>query len=135
MSWKSKTFDGPLPALAVRGPELRKSLRIVIVVYVYATVHSACTNGGSQFALFGQMLGFSNFWFGLLMTTIPALATFAQVLAAVHVERTGLRKHPFIAAQFLARFMWIGIAAIPLFLPIPSTGAVAAMLLLYLGAC
>jgi hypothetical protein len=57
------------------------------------------------------------------------------VAAAIKVERTGLRKHPFIAAQFLARFLWIGIAAIGLLLPIPSTWAVAAMLLLYLGAC
>lgn len=130
MSWKSKTFDGPLPALAIRGPELRKSLRIVTIVYMYATVHGACISG-SQVTLFGQMLGMRNFAFGLL-TAIPFLATFAQVVAAMYVERTGLRKQPFIAFQFLSRFLWVGVAAIPLLVPIPSHVGVAIMLLLVL---
>jgi MFS family permease len=133
MSWKSKTFDGPLPALAIRGPELRKSLRIVTVAYMYATVHIACVSG-SQVTLFGQMLGFDDFAFGL-MTAIPFMATFAQLVAAIYVERIGIRKHPFIVFQFLSRFPWIGVAVIPLFLPIPSVGAAAVMLMLYLGMC
>ena len=133
MSWKSKTFDGPLPALAIRGPELRKSLRIITVAYMYATVHFACVSG-SQVTLFGQMLGFDDFTFGL-MTAIPFMATFAQVVAAIYVERTGIRKQPFLVFQFLSRFPWIGVAAIPLLLPIPSAAAATIMLLLYMGMC
>ncbi len=133
MSWKSRTFDGPLPALAVRGPELRKSLRIVTLAYMYATVHIACVTG-SQVNVFGEMLGFNDFAFGLL-TAIPYLAAIAQIVAALPVDRTGLRKHQFILFQSTARFGWIGVAAIGLLLPLPSRTAVVLVLALYTVMC
>lgn len=130
MNWRNKAYDGPLPALAIRGPELRKSLRLVTVAYMYGMVHVSCVSG-SQINIFSEMLGFNNFHFGLL-TALPFLATFAQLAAAIPIERTGLRKHQFIECQLVSRLLWIAMAIVPLVLPVPSLQAVWVMLSLLL---
>jgi MFS family permease len=82
---------------------------------------------GSRTTIFGRMLGFNDFHFGL-MGALPFLATFGQLPAAIIVERSGLRKFQFIYFMTVSRALWLAVAAIPLILPIPSPWAVWTML-------
>jgi len=127
MSWKSKTFDGPLPALAIRGPELRQSLRVYTIATLYLTAHNVCVSG-AHINSFCRMVGFKDWHMGLL-TSLPPLAVFFQILATLPIERTGLRKHQYIDCSLGARQGWVAIAAVGLFLPLPSTIAVWLVLL------
>jgi MFS family permease len=82
---------------------------------------------GSRTTIFGRMLGFNDFHFGL-MGALPFLATFGQLPAAILIERSGLRKFQFIYCMTISRALWLLVAAIPLFVPIPSPWAVWTML-------
>ena len=124
-SWRDKSYE-VLPALSVRGPELRLSMRTVTVAGMYAAAWMACVSG-SHVKIFARMLGFNDFAFGL-MSAAPFLATSGQLFATVVIERTGLRKYQFIQCMTLSRLLWLAVAAIPFVLPFPSTLAVAAML-------
>jgi len=128
MSWRSKTYD-ELPALAIRGPGLRRALRVATVAWMYGIVWMTCTTG-APLMQFCQMVGFSQFAFGLL-SAIPFIATLGQLVAAVIIDRTGLAKYQFLQCFTVSRLLWLAIAAIPLLLPTPSAPAVAAMLLIY----
>jgi MFS family permease len=128
MSWKSKTFDGPLPALAIRGPALRQSLRIYTIATLYLTAHGVCVSG-AHINSFCRMAGFADWHMGLL-TSLPPLAVFFQILATLPIERTGLRKHQYIDCSLWARLGWIVVAGIGFFLPTPSTAAVWLVLMM-----
>ena len=126
MFGRKKSYE-VLPALSVRGQELRRSMRIVTVAGMYAAAWSACASG-SHVKVFARMLGFNDFAFGL-MSAVPYLATSGQLFATVIIERTGLRKYQFIHCMTFSRLLWLAVAAIPLVLPFQSMWAVAAMLL------
>ena len=125
MSWRSKSYE-VLPALSVRGPELRRALRTATTAWMFGVVWLACT-AGSRVTFFGRMLGFDDFHFGM-MSAIPFAATFGQLIAVILIERSGLRKYQFLHCGFIHRAMWIVIAAIPFVLPVPSKWAVWTML-------
>ncbi len=122
MSWKSKTYDGPLPALAIRGPELRQSLRVFTIATLFLTAHGICVSG-AHINVFCRMVGFGERELGFL-TALPPLAVFLQILATLPIERTGLRKHQYIQCSLLARMGWLAIAAIGMLMPLPSKTAV-----------
>jgi len=129
MFWREKSYD-VLPALSVRGPELRRSMRLVTGAWMMGILWMFAVTG-SRLNLFGRMLGFDDFHFGML-TALTFLATFAQMAATIMVERSGLKKHQFLFCGLISRFLWIVIAIIPLVLPVPSTLAVWSMLTLVL---
>ena len=131
MSWRSKTYD-ELPALSVRGPELRSSLRTVTVAWMYGIVWMACISA-SHVPLFGKRIGFTEYHFGL-MGAIPFVATFAQLFAALIIERTGLRKYQFTDCATVHRLMWIPIALVPLVLPWGSSACIYSVLGLLLAS-
>jgi MFS family permease len=127
LSWKSKSYD-ELPALSVRGSALRQSLRIVTVAWMYGVVWMSCVSGDQMRAL-AKMMGFDDFFFGL-MAAVPFIATFGQLNAAVVIERTGLRKYQFMDCSIVHRLLWLAVAMTPLLLPIPSGWAVGVMLVI-----
>jgi len=129
MFWRRKSYD-VLPALSVRGPELRRSMRLVTAAWMMGVVWMFAVTG-SRLNLFGRMLGFNDFHFGML-TALTFLATFAQLAATILVERSGLKKHQFLFCGLISRFLWIVIAAVPLVFPLPSIWAVWSMLTLVL---
>jgi len=131
MSWRSKSYE-EVPALSVRGPELRRALRTTTIAWMYGVVWMSCVSG-SNVKVFSRMLGFGEFTFGLL-TAIPFIATFGQLLASVLIERTGLRKYQFLQCSSIHRLLWVAVAAIPLVLPVPSIWAVSAMLVVLAGS-
>jgi len=130
-SWRQRAYD-ELPALSVRRGELRRSLRIVTWGYIFALLWMACCSA-SHLIVFTRMLGFRDIHFGML-TAIAYVAALGQLVAAVLVERTGLKKFQFIHCASVARLLWLAVAALPLVLPIPSPWAVYAMLLILLGS-
>ena len=87
MSWRNKSYD-EVPALSVRGRQLRQSLQTVTVAWMFGTVWMSCV-AGSRLTIFARMLGFNNFHFGLL-AAVPFVATLGQLVATVLIERTGL---------------------------------------------
>lgn len=132
MSWRTKTFEDDLPALSIRGPELRKSLRTVTVAWMYGVVWFACISS-SHVPIFNRALGFNDFHFGLL-AAMPFLATFGQLIAAIIIERTGLRKYQFLFCAIIHRALWLLVALVPLVFDVPSNAAVFAMLAIALAS-
>lgn len=128
MSWRKKTFD-ELPALSVRGPELRRSLRIITLAWVFGNFWIVAVTG-SRMTNFGRMAGFTDFDFGVL-GALPFMATFAQLVAAILIERTGLRKYQFVQCTTIHRLLWLVIAAAPLVLPVPSRVTIVFVLVVF----
>ncbi len=120
MSWRQKTFDA-LPALSVRGEPLRAALRTVTAAWMFGIVWMACISG-SQMTIFCRMLGFNDRDFGIL-AALPWAATLAQLIAAVAIERTGLRKYPVVFYASIHRLLWMAIALVP-FLLRPGRAAI-----------
>ncbi len=96
-------------------------MRTTTIAWMFGVVWLACVSG-SHMKVFARMLGFNDFAFGL-MAAVPFLATFAQLLASVLIERTGLLKFQFLQCATIHRLCWLGVAAIPLVLPLPSPWA------------
>lgn len=131
MSWRSKTYD-ELPALSLRGVELRKALRLTTIAWMYGVVWQSFTTG-SHVKIFAQMLGFTDRAFGVL-TAVPFIATFGQLLAALMIERSGLKKFQFLYCGTIHRMLWIVVGLIPLIMPVPGRLAVASTLVLLLAS-
>jgi MFS family permease len=131
MSWRSRTYN-ELPALAVRGEELRRSLRLTTAAWMYGIVWMSCTMG-SHMPVFAQMLGASDWHLGL-MTAVPFIGTLAQLAASIQIERTGLKKYQFLFCGAAHRLLYIAIGLIPLALPIPSRAAIWMMILILLAS-
>ncbi len=127
MSLRRKAFD-VLPALSVRGQPLRSALRTVTVAWMFGVVWMSCISG-SQMIVLGNLLNFSNRDFGLL-SSIGFAAYFSQLLSAVLVERTGLRKYHFILFATIHRMLWLVIGAVPLMLW-PGRPAVITFMVIY----
>lgn len=111
MSWRSKSYE-VLPALSVRGANLRQSLRTVTIAWMYGVVWMSCVSG-EQTRAFCRMLGFNDLAFGIL-AAVPFVATFGQLIASVVIERTGLRKIQFIRTATAHRMLWLVVACVPL---------------------
>ena len=118
--WRSQYYE-VLPALSVRGRDLRQSLRRITVAWVFGVAWISCTSG-DQVRAFARMLGFNDFAFGLL-GALPFLATLGQLYASLIIERTGWRKFPFILWGTIHRLMWMVVAIAPLVLR-PGWGAI-----------
>lgn len=125
MSWREKSYE-VLPALTVRGRNLRQSLRLVTIAWMWGVVWATCVNG-DQMRAYAKMLGFNDFAFGL-MAAIPYLATLSQLPAAIIVERAGLRKYFFLYCQLAARFLWFPIALVPFVFHPGAEGSVLAVI-------
>ncbi len=124
MSLRFKSYE-TLPALAVRGRELRTSLRYVTAGWMFGIIWMTIISG-SRMNYFCRMLGFSDLHFGIL-TAMQFVASFGQVFATLLIERTGLRKVQFLYAGSIHRILWIPVALVP-FLPGPATVKIAIML-------
>ena len=130
MPWRRKSYDG-LPGLSVRRGMLRQCLRTVTIAWMFGVVWMTVCTYGPQRRIYFRMLGFDDFAFGLA-AAVPYVATFGQLLAAMLIDRTGLKKYQFITCGLIHRATWLAIAAIPLLLPIPPTAAVVLILMLLL---
>ena len=127
MFWKRQSYE-VLPALSVRGEHLRRSMRHVTIAWMFGVVWMSCVTGSRQ-TIFVRCLGFAEWQLGLI-PAIASAAMFVQFLAVILIERTGLRKYQFLYCGVAHRVVWVFIALIPVFLPVPSPWAVWTMLVL-----
>jgi hypothetical protein len=86
------------------------------------------TSGGFL-AAFALALGASNLQIGIL-TALPFMVQPIQIPAVLLVERLKNRKLIGVVAYFTTHALWIPIALIPLFIGVPSAGAVSTLLAL-----
>ncbi len=128
MFWKQQSYD-ELPGLSVRRHQLRRHLRTVTIAWLFGTIWLVSISG-PQSALFFRMLGFGDLEFGIL-TAIPFIASGAQVLSAILMERSaGLSKYNFLFFGAISRYFWLVLAFLPLVLPVnPLAAAVLALTL------
>ncbi len=97
-----------------RGPELRQSMRLATVAWLFGSVWMTATSG-APLTLFAQSLHASNFQFGLL-SALPFIASLISMPASVLTERTGERKRIFFWGHYTQRLLWLPIALVPLVL-------------------
>jgi MFS family permease len=116
-----------LPALSIRRNDLRKALRIVTAAWMFGIVWGSLV-GGDQTRILGDMLGFQDWHFTLLIALGP-LATLGQFFSVFLIERTGLRKYQFMEFGAIGRLLWLAIAALPLVFSLPSTAGIYAMMI------
>lgn len=127
MFWRHKSYE-VLPALSIHKRELRKSLRVVTIAWMFGVVWLTCCASGDQIRAFCKVVGFSDWHFGVL-GALPFLATFGQLIASLIIENTGLRKYQFLYFATAHRLMWIVVAVVPFVMTVPSGGAVFMVLL------
>lgn len=130
--WRAKAYD-VLPALSVRGKELRASLRIVTLGWMFGSVWMASTNGSTMIN-FGYLAHFNGFHWGLL-ASLGFAATLMQLPASYVIERTGLRKIQFMYAMTTGRLMWLLMGLMPIAMLIlrPEIVAIIAMALIFIS--
>lgn len=116
-------------AVSARLPrdKLARARSLSIVEGAFARVFMACTTG-TVLTGFALWLGASPFDIGLL-TALPAFAGLAQIAAPYFAERAGQRKPLIMSTVTVQRLLWLPVAIIP-FLPLPTAGRVAILLLL-----
>jgi MFS family permease len=107
-----------------RGRELRKSMSLVTLAWVFGSAWAAAT-GGAALTRFAQGLGASEFQFGLL-AALPFIASLLSVPAGLWTDRTGRRKGLFLYTTYTQRLLWVPIALVPIYM-LQRFGAAAAM--------
>jgi len=125
MTWKHKSYDA-VPALSVRGTDLRHAMKMVMLSWMFGATWLACISG-SQMRIFAGMLGFGDFAFGL-MAALPYIATLGQLAASLLIERTGLVKYQFMQFALIHRALWLAVGLAGLLLPAPSGIAIVSVL-------
>ena len=115
--------------VAARLPKerLARARSLSIIEGSFATAMTACT-GGTILTGFALWLGASPFGIGLL-TSLPAFAGMAQLLAPYFTERQGQRKPLVLLTVAGQRLLWLPITLIP-FLALPGAWGVALLVLL-----
>jgi MFS family permease len=95
--------------------KIRRGLGGLLCEGISAQIMGALT-GGAFLVAFALSIGASNLVIGLLASIGP-LAQLLQIPSIILVDRLRLRKLITVVAVFVSRLFWIGIAAIPFFVP------------------
>ncbi|MHC4986146.1 MAG: MFS transporter [Planctomycetota bacterium] len=133
MPFRRKSYES-LPALSVRGPALRASLRWVTAGWMVGVFWGAFIFS-SGWEILASMMGFEDWSFGLLQSSMHVAVVFL-ILGSILIERTGLTKYQFILFGTIHRVLWLLVAAVPLIVPVPSLWAVWIVLgLIFLSWC
>ncbi|HEY7090761.1 MAG TPA: MFS transporter [Tepidisphaeraceae bacterium] len=120
--------------ISPRGAELRRSLRLITVSWMFGSIYFATTGTGAPITLFAQGLGASKFQFGLL-SAMPFLASLLSLPSSVLMARTGQRKWIFFWTHIAHRIIWLPVALVPVWIMQiggggPSSTAVRSFLIL-----
>jgi MFS family permease len=99
---------------SVKHTQLRRSLRLVTLAWVFGSVWITAT-AGAPLTLFAKGLGATPFAFGVL-GAIPYLASMLTLAGTVWTERVGRRRFIFLAGLYLQRFLWLIIAPLPMWI-------------------
>ncbi len=102
------------PPLHITGDRLRTSLWRVTAAWMFGSVWMLATSG-APITLFAKSLNASKFQFGVL-SAMPFIASLVSLPASVLIERTGRRRAIFLWGLYFQRFVWIGLATLPVLL-------------------
>ncbi len=102
---------GDAVADGVRGEELRRTLALVTVAWMFGSVWLTATSG-APLTMFARGLRASEFEYGLL-SALPFIASLLSMPASLVTDRTGARKKIFLWGLYLQRLMWFPIALVP----------------------
>ena len=131
MVWRRYSYTHDLPGLSIRRHALRGHLRTVTFAWMFGIIWVTAIFG-TQGTMFFRMLGFNDLAFGIGMA-IPCVAAATQLLSAMMIERaSGLTKYQYLFLGIINRFLWLPIAMLPLFLPVPAVPVVILALCLRL---
>ena len=114
------------PQPAVSDGELQSGLRALTAEGVASMAMFSVTTSGIL-AAYALLLGANNFQIGIL-AAIPFILEPLQIPTILLVERLRRRKLIVLATWLPSTLTWIPIALIPIFLDVPSAGAIAALL-------
>lgn len=105
---------GKLGPHELRGPELRRVLRLVTLGWFFGAIWAAAT-AGTPLTNYARALGASPFQFGLL-AAMPYLGTLMNLPAALLIEATGRRKLIFLTGLYCQRLLWVPLALVPMWI-------------------
>ncbi|HEX75729.1 MAG TPA: MFS transporter [Dehalococcoidia bacterium] len=121
-----KEIFQPKPSLSDQ--EVKHGLRMLTWEGMASMGFFSITTSGFL-AAFALALGANNFQIGIL-AAIPFITSPLQIPVILLVERLRQRKFITIATWFLAQGLWIPMALIPIFIGVPSGGAISILLVL-----
>lgn len=98
-------------------PDLRRSLRLVVLSWMVGVVWMSITTGAAL-TRFAQALEMPKFGFGLL-AAIPFAGALAQLPGGWLVERYGRHRLLLVAGAMVHRLLWMVVALLP-WIPIPE---------------
>ncbi len=90
----------------------RRALQKVTLGWMFGGVW-AITVAGAPFTKFASALGATQWHFGIL-AAMPFIATLLSLPASLYIDSSGRRKSIFLIALLTQRFIWFGIATLPL---------------------
>ena len=123
-----KIFNFLRPKATLTDQELRSGLRWFTLEGAVSMGFFSITTSGILVA-FALALGANNVHIGVL-AAIPFIMQIVQIPAVWLVESTRRRKVISLASWFPAQLLWLPIALIPFFLPVPGSMAVTLLLIL-----
>jgi MFS family permease len=103
------------PTAAERTATLRRSLRLVMLAWVFGAAWVYMTTGATL-TRYAQLLQLPKFGFGLL-AAMPFAAALFQLPASYFLERFGFRKRFFLLFNIVHRLLWVAVAAVPWVIP------------------
>jgi MFS family permease len=89
-------------------------MELVTIAWLFGAVWNVGVSG-APFTVFASALGATPFQFGLL-AAFPFITALCSMPAAIWIDASGARERIFLIAMLTQRFMWWGIALVPLVL-------------------
>jgi hypothetical protein len=106
--------------------ELRKALQCVLVSWIFGAGFFTITSGATFTSFLTKFLKADDLSFGLVMAIGPAASIF-QFVGSYFIERTGHIKWSHFYFTITHRLLWLGVAAIPLCVPLLPKHALIAL--------
>lgn len=95
--------------------DVRKGMSIVMYSWILGAIFFSLVTGVVFNAFLTTYLHTDDFTFGIITSACLLTGVF-QILGSYIAERTGRVKRDFIVAYSIYRFLWLGLAAVPLFM-------------------
>ncbi|MHB9022818.1 MAG: MFS transporter [Armatimonadota bacterium] len=95
---------------------VRSALWYIMIAWFFGAAFFGLTSGAPITSFLTKYLKVDDFSYGLIMAAGPAAAVFL-FLGSYIVERSGRSKPIFMVFVSLHRLLWLGVAAVPLFMP------------------
>ncbi|HEY3416457.1 MAG TPA: MFS transporter, partial [Armatimonadota bacterium] len=110
---------------------VRSALRYCLIAWIFGAAFFAITGGAAFTSFLTKYLHTDDTTYGLIFAA-GSLGVVFQLLGSFVIERTGRVKRHFLIYCTLHRLLWLGVAAIPLLLPVVRQAPARVQILLVL---